>query len=396
MFKSSLVYLFSSIIAKLSPFILLPIITLRLSASDFSLGSVYISIISFLSVLISLGTQTTIPKFYYELDKSGFSKITSNVIVIITIFSALLIALTSVFFVYDSLNWYYFLIIFSAIGMVGTNLYLSLLRTISALKAYVSFEVIYTVISFLLVFFFVYPKEKASIDDWVIPICIVNISFGLIAYVKFNKIVNVKLIPERECIEKIFSICLPLIPHSISLIIINVSDRIILNRLVDSSDVASYILAANLVVVMKVVSDAFMKAWNPFYFKNVDRKTQIRKYKLYFVLLYVFLSLIFYVVCYFSFGFFFISEYNLALSIIPILILGYMVFIFYQLNVSILIHLSYTRVLQFITPFSAIVNVLGNFLFIPYYGVMSAAFMTLLSYSIMAISTHLFIRRKVL
>lgn len=392
MIKSSFVYLFSSIFAKLSPFILLPILTNTLSNQDFSIGSLYISSIGFLSVFISFGTQTVIPKYYFSCEENEFSDICSNIIILIFIIScvlSLIILMSGVFF---EINYYYYMILFSSFGLAINNLYLSYLRTTSKLLDYVMFEVSYTIFSFFSVFVLLKFLDTVSVIHWVGPICVINILFGFVSFLFLSKNIKCNYFYSKEIIKKIFKLCFPLIPHSISLIIINLSDRFILNYYLEPNAVANYILAANLVVVIKVVSDAFMKAWNPFYFKNVGKMELIKKYKIYFYGFYFLMCFIFYLVVNFVFYYIFSEEFDSTLTIIPILIFGYVIFIFYQLNVSVLIHVNFTSKLKVITPLAALINVLGNIIFIPKYGVMSAAYMTCVGYLVMAVLTSIIIR----
>lgn len=387
MFKSSAVYLISSVIAKLSPFILMPILTSELSAKDFSLGSVYISAIGFISILISLGTQSIIPKFYFEAEKTDFSRICTKILVLI-IFSFIFCILSlSVYSLLIKMNWYYYLILFSSLGMVLCNLYLSLLRTQSLLVSYVKFEITFTLVSFISVFSFIYTIEELSFIHWVLPICIVNVAYGVFSLILFIRRVEWNLDFETSMFQSIINICFPLIPHALALIIINLSDRIILVKFLEPEIAANYIVAANIAVVMKVISDAFMKAWNPFYFKNADKKALVIKYKLFFIFFYMASSIAFVFIINFTFHYFFSSEYELALSILPYLILSYFIFVFYQLNVSVLIKENSTSILKFISPASALVNVIGNVFLIPIYGVFVAAYMTCASYFLMATAT---------
>lgn len=394
MVKSSLAYLLSSIVSKLSPFFLLPILVNKLTASDFSLGSIYISAIGFISVVISLGTQAIIPKYYFELDEKNFSKVCANVLFCIFLITSLLSIILVFFgFLYTFDNAHY-IVLLSSLGLTLYNLYLSLLRTMSKLKEYVAVEIIYTLFSFFSVYIMVNNNSQPDLYSWVFPICIVNVIFGLTSFVRFKIKIPFTLKPDREVLGKVLGVCTPLIPHSLALIIINLSDRIILNQYLDSEIVASYILAANLTVVMKVISDAFMKAWNPFYFKNVSETKLVYKYKVGFVVFYVFSALLFYYSVSFIFEWFFDKKYLLALDIIPYLTISYIIYIFYQLNVSVLLHISKTGVLKYITPFSALINVVGNYMLIPLFGVMCAALMTCMSYFIMAVATQYFIKRS--
>ncbi|WP_299007650.1 polysaccharide biosynthesis C-terminal domain-containing protein [uncultured Shewanella sp.] len=394
MIKTSFVYLATSVFSKLSPFLLLPILTSHLSTADFAKGSLYISSLGFISILMSLGTQAVIPKYYFNEEKENFSKIVFNVVLICSIAILIVLACVFLYFIFFNFEIYYLLLALSAGGIVFNNLYLSLLRTMGLLKKYVFFEVFYTIANFSSVYFLVTEREDFGLASWVIPVLLINICFAIFSIINFIKISNPIRCNDYNYFKSVVFLCLPLIPHSLSLIVINISDRYILNKYLESDIVATYLLAANLSIVMKVISDAFMKAWNPFYFKNKNKKDMVLKYKQYFIAMFIIFSIVFYFLISLIFSCFFSNEYILALDILPVLIFSYLIFVVYQLNVSVLISQAKTSYLKYISPFAAIVNISGNILFIPKYGVMAAALMTSISYFIMALLTSAVINIK--
>ena len=119
-----------------------------------------------------------------------------------------------------------------------------------------------------------------GVNAWLYPVAASFLIFGILSVVNIYSDIRPPLSVNKDYLSDIFSLCLPLIPHSLSLMIIAVSDRYLLNEMASAQEVAYYVLAVNLAIVVKVTSDAFMKAWNPFFFKNVNNNAMIKKYKI--------------------------------------------------------------------------------------------------------------------
>ena len=84
------------------------------------------------------------------------------------------------------------------------------------------------------------------------------------------------------------------------------------------------------------------------------------------------------------FDLFFPVAYSPAKKLLPILMLSYIVFSYYQINVSRLIHHNNTVVLRSATPVAAALNVSINIFLIPLWGAYAPAISAVLAYLYMA------------
>lgn len=191
---------------------------------------------------------------------------------------------------------------------------------------------------------------------------------------------------------------LPYVPAGIAGAAMQVVDRPILKALTDDATVGVYQANYRLGVLMMLVVGMFDYAWRPFFLQHArdnDAKTLFARVFTYFVAL---LLLVFIVVSLFVedlvriqiLGKYFIHpDYWGGLTIVPVILLSY-IFTGAYVNFLVGIYLEKkTRVLPYVTGAGAVVNVGANFLLIPLYGMMGAAFATLLSYIVMAAGMYI-------
>ena len=192
---------------------------------------------------------------------------------------------------------------------------------------------------------------------------------------------------------------LPYVPAGLAAMMIQVIDRPILLSLTDSSTVGIYQANYRLGIFMMLVVSMFDFAWRPFFFlhaKDPDAKQLFARVLTYFVLL---MSGVFFVLSFFLedvvkvpvfWGHSILpAEYWYGLSIVPVVLLGYM-FLGISNNVVAGFYIEKkTQHLPANTFIGAFINVGANFLLIPVMGIMGAALATLFSYAAMAIGLYI-------
>jgi O-antigen/teichoic acid export membrane protein len=65
--KNVLIYLTSSIIGKLFPFLLIPILTGSLTPNEYGIWALFIAILSFVDPLVTCSAQTYLAKNYFQI-----------------------------------------------------------------------------------------------------------------------------------------------------------------------------------------------------------------------------------------------------------------------------------------------------------------------------------------
>ena len=188
------------------------------------------------------------------------------------------------------------------------------------------------------------------------------------------------------------SYSLPLVPHMLSQWALNMSDRLILEKYVNLSEIGIYSLGYQFGLGLSIVTAGINAAWTPFLFKemaNSDEKTMamLSRFTTYiilvFCLLWVSLTL-------------FSNEiitliappaYYGASRIVPWVTTGFFVRSLYFFPVNILFLAKKTALIPVVTGISAALNIGLNLLLIPHWGIMVAAINTLVGYSCLLLLT---------
>jgi O-antigen/teichoic acid export membrane protein len=200
---------------------------------------------------------------------------------------------------------------------------------------------------------------------------------------------------------------LPYVPSTLAVILMDVIDRFFLERMIGKSIVGLYGAGYRLGMFMALFVAAFRFAWHPFFLsiaKQDDAKRIFSKVFTYFLFA---CAVVYLLISYFiddliqiqiGAHYLFGEAYWESTAIVPIVMLAY---IFYGAYVHFVvgIHLEKkTKYLPFITGAGATVNIIGNLVLIPSFGMLGAAWATVLSYFVMAavlyfVSQHLYTLR---
>lgn len=187
---------------------------------------------------------------------------------------------------------------------------------------------------------------------------------------------------------------LPMVPAGLAGMAIQVIDRPILEALTDKATVGIYQANYRLGIFMMLVVSMIDFAWKPFFFNHSndpDARKIFARVLTYVVLLMAILFVILglfledIVTAPLFLGYSILPEaYWVGMSIIPIVMLGYMFLGVAGIFSAGLYITKKTSMLPLATFTGAAVNIGANFLFIPMFGIMGAAVATLLSYAAMA------------
>jgi len=191
---------------------------------------------------------------------------------------------------------------------------------------------------------------------------------------------------------------LPYIPAGLASVAMQVIDRPLLKALTDDATVGIYQANYRMGVFMMLFVGMFDYAWRPFFLKHAnepDAKQLFAKVFTFFnvaaMSLLVLLTLFIEDLIRIQIGsvFFIHPDYWPGAVIIPVILLAYVLNGAY-VNFLIGVYLEKkTSVLPYVFGIGALVNVVSNLILIPEYGIMGAAYATLLSYAALAVGIYL-------
>ena len=196
----------------------------------------------------------------------------------------------------------------------------------------------------------------------------------------------------------ILKMSLPMIPHAIGSIIIAMSDRLFIEKMVGLKEVGIYTVGYMFGMLVLLFTEAFLKAWNPWFFKMMAKGTREIKEKVVFytysyLVFVIVLTMMVSVISKFIIPYFVDERYFDAIKYVPWIAIGYTFFGVYQIFFPYLVYLNKTYFLAISTTVAAILNLLLNYFLIDAYGTIGAAYATIIAFAISSAMVYFFQKR---
>ncbi len=247
------------------------------------------------------------------------------------------------------------------------------------------------IIPLITIFFMNRSNDKVHVRIW--TAAVVQLIFYTPLFIVH--IIRGKKIFSKEIWKYGFVFNLPLIPHYLSQTVLNSSDRIMIERMVDNSSAGIYSLAYSISLIMLIFNTSLLNTLNPWIFQQI--KTQ--NYKKITSIAYPALIFIAFVnVMLIAFApeairFFAPKEYYDAIWIIPPVAMSVYYQFMYSLYADFEFYYEKTKYITIATLTGAIVNIILNFICIRLFGYIAAGYTTLVCYIIYALMHFLFMRK---
>jgi O-antigen/teichoic acid export membrane protein len=401
--KDTAIYGISTMVGRFLNFLLVPFYTNLFPPAEYGIIQLIYAYIAILNIVYIYGLDSAYLKFAAFKDvgdeKDNFS--TPYIAIFLTsIFFSLLIAFNSnpIAASLRIPGKYEYLIQIVALLLVFDSLsvipYLKLRLERKAAK-FSTFRIINIVvnISLNIVFILVF---KWGIEAIVISNVIASfVSFALVIPEIF-KYFRFKI--HFELLKRLLKFGLPYLPAGFAVMLVQVIDVPILEKLTDFQTVGIYKANYRMGIFMMLFVNMFQYAWQPFFLTNAkeeNAKQMFAKVLTYFTLvgsiLLVVISLFVSDIVHIKFsGYSLIgSGYWGGLSIIPIVLFAYLINGMYVIFSAGIYIEEKSLYVPFISGAGALTNVVANFLLIPVWGITGAAFATLISYLVMTIGYYI-------
>ena len=193
-------------------------------------------------------------------------------------------------------------------------------------------------------------------------------------------------------------ICLPLVPHVLSLYLLSSSDKLIVTRLCGEEYTAIYSVAYSAYHITTILFDSMNKAWAPWLLDSLHQENyeQIRKtskiYIAVFALIAIGILMLVPEIILVLGG----RSYSGAVYCLPPLVTSCVFQFIYTMYVNIEFYKKKTVGVAVATMIATAANIILNFIFIPMnpeYGYVIAAYTTLAGYVILFILHYIMVRR---
>lgn len=394
------IYALSSLALPLVTLVLAPFLTHTLSRTDYGVLAVLTTTITLMVGLTQLGLSSAFFRAYnydYEdlKDKRAVLATVSTILLASSLCVVLLILITA--------PWISLLLFGSAIYSVPVQLAalailsqnltvpgLSWLRAESKAWPYSILSIVNLLVNLAVTVLCVGPLHMGIIG----ALLAIVAGYAVIAGWTFPMALwRAGLRLRIDIAHNLFSFGLPLVSNTVSLWVLQLSDRYLLGRLGSLAETASYTVAYTLGGVLGVVVLApFSLAWPTAMYaiaKRVDATSIFRLVFRWYSLFLLFATASLAIVAIEVLYLFFPPAYDSALPVIPLIAISIMCFgIYSYFTIGISLQRK-TWLAVLLTSIAALVNVGLNLLLIPRLGALGAALATLLAYALLALSGYI-------
>lgn len=240
--------------------------------------------------------------------------------------------------------------------------------------------------------FIILFKDKAV--GKVVGQYLIYLFLGLILYVRM--ISKCGKIYDKEYWKFAIRFNLPLIPHYLSSILLNQADRVMITSYCGASDNGLYSVAYSAASLILLFNTGVTQAITPWMYEQVKKKNYsvIRRICSIICFIYIICDFVFILLAPEIIGVLAGEKYKSAIYVIPPIAASMYFILLYNIYCIIEFYYEKTISVMVCSAVAAILNVGLNFIFIPKYGFIAAAYTTLICYLVNAV-LHAAILKKI-
>jgi len=396
--RHSIIYGVGHVLNRAVGFLLLPIYTNFIAPEQLGVAAMTFLFLALMTIVYQIGISQAFLRYFSLADNlSDKRKIFSNAFSAIFVLSLLFSFLTFSFsdriseFLFHSKD--YQLLIHLSIGiLIGDVLgqiplitlrveeksVLYLFITLAQILINIAFNVLFIVYQKMGIagIFFANFISSLTMLIFLLPICIKYFRFQI----------------QRQEIKLLLVFGFPYMFSGLAKVLMDLSDRFILERLTDFDTVGIYNAGYKLAGIMGLIVAGFRFAWMPYSLSVAKRKDAKKIYALvttYFILgsgwILIFFTFFLAPIIKIEIGgvTLFGKEYWAGIDIVPLIMASYLLYGLYSILIIEIYIKERSKVLPIITGIGAMANILGNLALIPILGMQGAAWTTIISYFLM-------------
>jgi O-antigen/teichoic acid export membrane protein len=368
-------------------FITMPIFTRMLGPEGYGITGIYSTWLSVFTTILTLGLVATVNNAKIDF-KGKYDEFASSILFLVTI---LAIIWTIIGFIFKNqiasminLNsiLVMFLIIQSFFGFI-VDFSNAKLNAEYKYKKYlfisISSAILNTILAIILISNFKTDKYYGRIDSLLIVAVLYGAILYIIAMKKGKKLINFKY--WRYALV----IAIPAIVHLLSGVILQSVDTLMIGKMVGVKAAGIYTFAYRIGMIMYIVWMACNKAWVPWFYENMKEKNHkaVEEKIKYYIMLFTLMG----------FVLIFISpeigklmgtkDFYQGLDYVPLIMIGYYFQFLYSIPANLEFYTKNTKYLSLGTLIAALTNTILNYILIPRYGAVAAAWTTIMSYIVL-------------
>lgn len=390
--KHSIIYGLGNILPKLLGFILLPIYTRYLTPADYGILSLLVvtSSIAYIIAQVGLGSALFREVIYQESDER---KVQSTALYFLVGESALFFG-ALIFFssklsslIFNSREHTHLLRLIFLAGLLNVFniVIMARLRIRQQSALYSTLAVSRFLIGAILNIYFIVVLQR-GVEGLITARLILAALFSAVYLAILIK--DLRLTFATPILTRMLSFGVPLVPFGLARIVMTSSDRYFLQHFSTTAEVGLYSLGYNIGILVNLIVVAIQLAWPAQMFtiaKQSNAEHQFAKILTYYLVILGFIGLGLSVLAREVLVLMTTPRFYEAHIVVPLIVLSYILYgVIYMTNTALETQ-NKTKYMSPIIFFAAILNLVLNYALIPRYGMMGAAWATVIAYLVLAV-----------
>ena len=407
--KDTAIYGVATILPRIVSVLLTRLFTGEMDTSEFSVATDFWVYAAFFNVILTYGMETSFFRFFTKHNKDEKVVNTSFTIILLTSITFLIVVLLfrvpiSAFL---GIKVIYFTIL-TWVTILDTIVVVpfAFLRVTNRPIRFAFIKIANIFIYLIIVLLGFKIVENSNTFQWisqlsdnkVIYIFIANLVASGITLIMFVKLFSkIRFSIDKKLLNEMLIYGYPIMIAGLAYVINENLDKLLLKRMLSADIMGSYAATYKVGTFMSLYITAFRLGAEPFFFSHSEQKDAKEKYAtilLWFTIVGA-VFLLFIIANLDLIYRFFIrqEEYFKTLAIVPIILVANLFLGLYH-NLSVWYKLTdKTRYGMYFSIFGAIITIVLNLVFIPIYGFITSAWVTLLAYGCMAIISYFYGRK---
>lgn len=392
--RNTAFYTLGGVLPKTLTFILLPIYTRYLSPSDYGITNSMAVLSSVLMILFTLAIDRSIFRLFFDYVKNKSEKrYLGTIFISVTVISSLALlfclSISSILgLVYKSIPFYpfYVLMLMTLYTGIFANVPETYFMVTEKAKSFTFLTVTRFLVTVAFTLYFIVGQGEGAIGF------LKGGLFGNVFFLPIYLLITSRIITasfDWSIFKQTLMFSLPFIPGLLTAWIVNLSDRIFIERFFTLNDVGIYSLGYTIAGVILVFTSSLDKAYSPFFYKTAnsnmktsEKKNLLSRYNTAYVS----------VVILFCFGIALFSKeviqllmdskYFLSYQIIPLIALSYLLSQTDSVFTFSIYQSKKTKLSMYVSLVSSPLNIILNLIMIPRFGIFGAAYATILTFAV--------------
>lgn len=393
--KAGIWYTISNFLVKGITFLTMPIFTRIMSSNDIGLFSNVTSWFNILAIVTTfeIYSSISIARFDY---KENLDEYISSSLFLSTI-------ITSLFYIFVLIFHNFFENIFS-MNFITLNIIFIYLLVYPSIQMYqiknqINYNYISTIVISMInaivstvgaVILVLIMKNKlmGRVYGHFIPLIITSLFVYILLLKKGKKV-------RKKYWKYALKISFPLIWHLLAGYLLSSSDKIMITKLISPDATALYSVSYTISMIVSILWTSMNNAWSPLAYEKMDKKdySSLKSSSKPYTVLFIIIAFMFMLVTPELLLIMGGKYYLQAKYVMPPVMLGYIFQFVYSLYVNIEFYHKKQRDIAIGTIIAAITNIILNFIFIPKFGYIAAAYTTLIGYILLFLIHYLFVKK---